>query len=64
LKSGLQDENQSAWQRFANAHDDAVKILEMASGRMQTVESIISSKPVVGNHAGPGTVGLAFITRM
>jgi DegV family protein with EDD domain len=49
----------------ANAQEDALKILDMANARMQSVESIISEvSPVVGNHAGPGTVGLAFMAGM
>jgi DegV family protein with EDD domain len=49
----------------ANAQEDALKTLDMANSRMQSIESIISEvSPVVGNHAGPGTVGLAFMAGM
>jgi DegV family protein with EDD domain len=49
----------------ANALDDAREILEMASGRLKPVESVFAEvSPVVGNHAGPGTVGLAFMAGM
>jgi DegV family protein with EDD domain len=49
----------------ANALDDAREILEMASDRLKPVESVFAEvSPVVGNHAGPGTVGLAFMAGM
>ena len=49
----------------ANSSEDAMRILKMATDRLETVESIISEvSPVVGNHAGPGTVGLAFMAGM
>ncbi len=49
----------------ANAPDDARLILEMANQRFNPMESIFSEvSPVVGTHAGPGTVGLAYIAGM
>ncbi len=46
----------------ANAPDDAQKLLEMATARIAVDESVFSEiSPVVANHAGPGTVGLAFL---
>jgi DegV family protein with EDD domain len=49
----------------ANAPDDAQKLLEMATERIAVDESVFSEiSPVVANHAGPGTVGLAFMAGM
>lgn len=49
----------------ANSPEDARALLEMANSRLNAVESIISEvSPVVGTHAGPGTVGLAFMAGM
>ena len=49
----------------ANAHDEALEILEEARKHLTTVESIFSEvSPVVGTHAGPGTVGLAYMAGM
>ncbi len=46
----------------ANAPDDAKKLLDIATERMAVEESVFSEiSPVVANHAGPGTVGLAFM---
>jgi DegV family protein with EDD domain len=46
----------------ANAPNEANQLLEMATARLEVVESVISEvSPVVGNHAGPGTAGLAFM---
>ncbi len=46
----------------ANAHDDASVLLEEAKARIGGVEHILSEvSPVVGTHAGPGTLGLAFL---
>ena len=46
----------------ANAADDAKALLDRASADYSAVESIFTEvSPVVGTHAGPGTVGLAFI---
>jgi len=47
----------------AAAHQEAKELLELAIERMHPVEAIIAeASPVVGNHAGPGTVGLAYCT--
>lgn len=49
----------------ANALVDARQVLQEASTRLNAVESILSEvSPVVGTHAGPGTVGLAFMAGM
>ncbi len=49
----------------ANAPEDARVMLAEAESRLEVVESIISEvSPVVGNHAGPGTVGLCFMAGM
>jgi len=49
----------------ANAPEDAKALLEMAERELRPVESILSGvSPVVANHAGPGTVGLAFMAGM
>jgi DegV family protein with EDD domain len=49
----------------ANAPDVAGEMLNEAESRLEAVESIISEvSPVVGNHAGPGTVGLCFMAGM
>lgn len=46
----------------ANALDDAKALLQEASARYQPVESLLTEvSPVVGTHAGPGTVGLAYM---
>lgn len=46
----------------ANASDDAQKLLDRASKQLSAVESLFTEvSPVVGTHAGPGTVGLAYI---
>lgn len=46
----------------ANAADDAKKLLERAAAEFSPVETVFTElSPVVGTHAGPGTVGLAFI---
>jgi DegV family protein with EDD domain len=47
----------------ANAEVEARALLDRASKEFNAVESILSSvSPVVGTHAGPGTVGLAYMT--
>ncbi|MDF1499952.1 MAG: DegV family protein [Anaerolineales bacterium] len=47
----------------AAAESEAVRILEAAKKRLDPVEAMISVvSPVVGNHAGPGTVGLVYST--
>ena len=49
----------------ANAELEARELLERASRELNAVESVLSSvSPVVGTHAGPGTVGLAFMAGM
>ncbi|HEY5573747.1 MAG TPA: DegV family protein, partial [Anaerolineales bacterium] len=49
----------------ANAKEDARFLLEEASARLEPVETVFSEvSPVVGTHAGPGTVGLCFIAGM
>ena len=49
----------------AHAPEDARSLLEIASKRMGAVESIFTEvSPVVGTHAGPGTVGLAYMAGM
>jgi DegV family protein with EDD domain len=46
----------------ANAADDARELLQEATDLLKPVESIFTEvSPVVANHAGPGTVGLAFM---
>lgn len=47
----------------AQAESDAHYLLEEAGRRCQPVESLMTPvSPVVGNHAGPGTVGLVYCT--
>ena len=49
----------------ANAENDARECLDMAERRMEVRESVFTSvSPVIGTHAGPGTVGLAFLAGM
>ncbi|MFT3895855.1 MAG: DegV family protein [Anaerolineales bacterium] len=46
----------------ANAEADASSLLQQASDRFNPVETIISPlSPVIGTHAGPGTVALNFM---
>lgn len=46
----------------ANAADEAKALLDRATVDLSAAESIFTEvSPVVGTHAGPGTVGLAFI---
>jgi fatty acid kinase fatty acid binding subunit len=45
----------------AAAPEEARKVLETAKARFSPVESFLTeASPVVGTHAGPGTVGLAY----
>ena len=45
----------------ADAPEDAQKLLEMACARLEPVETMISElSPVIGTHAGPGTVALSY----
>lgn len=49
----------------ANAPEAAQQLLEEANQRLNAVESIFTEvSPVIGNHAGPGTVGLTFLAGM
>ena len=49
----------------ANAPEDAKNLLAEAANRLGAVESIFSDvSPVIGTHAGPGTVGLAYMAGM
>lgn len=49
----------------ANAAEEAREVLEMAKGRFNPVETVFSEvSPVVGTHAGPGTVGLCYMAGM
>lgn len=49
----------------ANAEAEARGLLDHASRSLGATESILSSvSPVVGTHAGPGTIGLAFMAGM
>lgn len=46
----------------ANAPEDAKRLLDRAETALNPVESILAEvSPVVANHAGPGTVGLAYM---
>ncbi len=49
----------------ANAENEARAALEEAAGRLNPVEQVLASlSPVVGSHAGPGTIGLAYMAGM
>lgn len=49
----------------AAAEAEAVELMEQAKALMHPVEAIAAlASPVVGNHAGPGTVGLAYSTEL
>jgi DegV family protein with EDD domain len=49
----------------ANSPEDAKELLNLATKTHDAVESVFSEvSPVVGTHAGPGTVGLAFMAGM
>jgi DegV family protein with EDD domain len=49
----------------ANAEIEAHAALNSASLRLQPVETIFASvSPVIGTHAGPGTIGLAYMAGM
>jgi len=46
----------------ANNHELAKKILEDASNRINPVEKVLAEvSPVIGTHAGPGAIGLAYL---
>lgn len=47
----------------ADAENEARAMLELARARINPVETIFTAvSPVVGTHAGPGTLGIAFMT--
>ena len=49
----------------ANAEPEARALLDQAASELKAVETVLSSvSPVVGTHAGPGTVGLAYMAGM
>ena len=49
----------------ANAADDAKALLARAEQALKPIESVFAEvSPTVGTHAGPGTVGLAFMAGM
>ena len=49
----------------AAAEEEAKALLERASKELDATESILTTvSPVVGTHAGPGTVGLAYMVGM
>ncbi|MFN3308420.1 MAG: DegV family protein [Anaerolineales bacterium] len=49
----------------ANAAEEAQELLDELSRRLNPVETIFSTvSPVIGTHAGPGTVGIAYLTGM
>jgi len=49
----------------ANSAEDAHIVLNEANKKLSAIESIFSEvSPVIGAHAGPGTVGLAFMAGM
>jgi DegV family protein with EDD domain len=49
----------------ASAAEDAQDLMAQANRRIDSIENIFTEvSPVVGTHAGPGTVGLAFMAGM
>ena len=49
----------------ANAAEEARALLSMASTQLNPIEQVFTAvSPVVGTHAGPGTVGLAYMAGM
>jgi len=49
----------------ANAPDEAKEVLTLANERIDSIENIFSEvSPIVGTHAGPGTVALAYMAGM
>ena len=47
----------------ANSESDAATMLEMARAQLEPVETLTSPlSPVIGTHAGPGTVALNFMS--
>lgn len=46
----------------ANAAEEARELIMQANGQFNAIETVMSEvSPVVGTHAGPGTVGVAFM---
>ena len=49
----------------ANAETEARALLDTAAAKLHPVETVFTSvSPVIGTHAGPGTVGLAYMAGM
>ncbi|MCX8062784.1 MAG: DegV family protein [Anaerolineales bacterium] len=49
----------------ANAEEEAKELLDELSRRLNPAEAIFSTvSPVIGTHAGPGTVGIAYLAGM
>lgn len=49
----------------ANAEDEARTVLTRAATRLGAIETILGDvSPVIGTHAGPGTIGLAYMVEM
>jgi len=49
----------------ANAADEARELLVRATAQLNPVETVFSEvSPVIGTHAGPGTIGLAYMAGM
>ena len=49
----------------ANAYEDAQELLEQAKQKFDAEEYLMTEvSPVIGTHAGPGTVGLAYMAGM
>jgi DegV family protein with EDD domain len=49
----------------ANAEAEAKSVLEQAVKRLNPIETILGDvSPVIGTHAGPGTIGLAYMVEM
>ncbi len=49
----------------ANAADDVKALLDRASKELNLIETVFTEvSPVVGTHAGPGTVGLAYMVEL
>jgi len=49
----------------ANSPQEACQIMELVNSRFKAVESLFTVvSPVVGTHAGPGTVGIAYMAGM
>jgi len=49
----------------ANAEAEAKAVLLQAETRLGAIETILGDvSPVIGTHAGPGTIGLAYMTEM